>query len=329
MISALYPESVAVIGGGRWTRVLTEVLCGLTPPSVEISVHSLHNAEAMSAWAKEKGFGRRIQVLPEWPRFPSGKYHAMIVANAARDHEKAIEWALFAGIPVLVEKPITVTAAASQRLVNKAKSQNVRFAAAHVFLFARYLENFSRFVFKSGNIRRLCVCWIDPRLEERYGERKQFDPSLPIFADCLPHVLSMIGVLLPNLPQQCKNLKILRGGARIELELRVGDVPCNVQLERNSDKRQRTIEVDTTQQMLKLDFSKEPGIIVSGSETIDADPDWMLKERPLTRMLRAFLQWAVGGEFDSRLDIEIGVRANRVIDQVSDLYYPILEEIRL
>lgn len=320
MISALYPESVAVIGGGRWARVLTEVLCDLVPPSVGISVHSLHNANAMLIWAKSRGFAQRIQISSDWPKFHSGSVNAAIVANAARDHEKAVEWALSAGVPVLVEKPITVTAATSQRLVDMAKIRNIRFAAAHVFLFAKYFENFSKFVFESGNIRRLRVHWIDPRLEERYGERKQFDPTLPIFTDCLPHVLSMIGVLVPNLPQKCENLKFLRGGARLELELSVGDIPCNVQLERNSDKRQRTIEVDTTQQILKLDFSKEPGIIVSGSETIDADPDWMLKKRPLTRMLTAFLQWAAGGEFDSRLDIEIGLRANRVIDQVSDLY---------
>lgn len=328
MISTLCPENVAVIGGGRWARVLTEVLCDLVPPSVGISIHSLHNANAMLVWAERRGFGQRIQISSDWPQVQSGKTSAVIVVNAARDHERAIEWVLSTGIPVLVEKPVTVTAAASQRLVEIAKVRNIRFAAAHVFLFARYFENFSKYVFESGNIRRLCVHWIDPQLEERYGERKQFDPSLPIFTDCLPHVLSMIGVLVPNLPQQCENVKILRSGARVELELRIGNIPCSVQLERNGDGRQRIIEVDTTQQTLKLDFSKEPGTIISNSEIIDADPDWESKERPLARMLMAFFQWAVGGEFDSRLDIEIGLRANRVIDQVSDLYYP-TEEIRL
>lgn len=314
------PDSIAVIGGGRWARVLTEVLCGLVPSSVGVSVHSVHNAKSMSVWAEERGLSGRIHVYSDWPQFLHRKSSAVIVVNAARDHERAVEWALSADVPVLVEKPIALTAAASQRLADLALSRNTRFAAAHVFLFARYLDNFSKLVADAGSIQSLRVHWMDPQFENRYGEQKQYDHSLPVFADWLPHVVSIVGTLVPDLPITCEKLEFLRGGAHLELELMLGDIPCRVQLVRNGDGRQRIIEVAAGQKILQLNFSKEPGIITCDSTTMVGDPDWEVKRRPAARMLATFLKWAAGGEFDNRLNIEIGLRTNHVIDKTLGLY---------
>lgn len=318
------PDSIAVIGGGRWSRVLTEVVCGLVPPSVEISVHSLHNAKPMSAWVLARGFGQRVQVSSEWPRFASSRSSAVIVVNAARGHEMAVEWALSAGVPVLVEKPIAITAVASQRLVDMSRSRNIRFAAAHVFLFARYLENFSKLVVNAGRVQFLRVQWTDPRSESRYGEQKQYDPSLPVFADWLPHVLSIVGTLTPGLPGKCEIVRFLRGGAHVELDFMLGDVPCSVQLIRNSDQRRRIIEVVAGRKMLQIDFSKEPGTITCGSTTMVGDQDWEVKKRPVARMLTAFLKWAAGGEYDNRLNVEVGLLVCKIIDQIADKYRAVL-----
>lgn len=318
------PDSIAIIGGGRWARVLTEVLCGLVPPSVGISVHSLHNAGSMSSWVSERGFAQRIQVSSDWPQLSSAGSRAVIVANAARDHEKAVECALSAGVPVLVEKPISLTAAASQRLVNLARSRNVYFAAAHVFLFARYLENFSKLVSEADGIRFLRVNWMDPQFESRYGEQKQYDPGLPIFADCLPHVLSIVGTLTPSLPQRCEKLEFLRGGAHLNIDIVIDDIPCTIQLVRNGNRRQRIIEVTTQQKKLTLDFAREPGTIIFDDTALCGDLDWGVKEKPVYRMLGAFLQGAAGGIRDNRLDIAIGLRASQVIDQASSLYHSAL-----
>lgn len=316
----LCPENVIVIGGGRWARVLTEILYGLLPPSVEISVHSLHNANSMAAWISKRGWTKRINVSSNWPKMLPVRSSAAIVANAARDHERAVDWALSRDIPVLVEKPITLTTDAAQRLVNLAFSRNVCFASAHVFLFARYLENFRKCVSEAEAIRFIRVCWEDPKNEVRYGENKQYDPGLPVFADWLPHVLSIVGTISSCLPQSCEHLKFLKGGAHLELELKLDHIPCNVQLVRNSNRRLRFIEATTEKKVLKIDFSKEPGIIIDGSTIMGADPDWNEKSRPAARMLTAFLHWVAGGEFDNRLNIEIGLQASRVIDQTLSLY---------
>ena len=318
------PDNIAVIGGGRWARVLTEVLCGLVPSTVGISVHSPHNANAMSAWTFARGLDQRIHVSPALPDIPSGTSNAVIVVNAARDHEKSIEWAISKGIPVLVEKPITLNYVASQRLANLARSQKTYFASAHVFLFAKYIQNFSRLVTDGNSIQSIRVHWMDPQSESRYGEAKNYDPGLSVFADCLPHVISIVGTLTNIQTDRCDRLEFLRGGAHLEIDLMLGDIPCSIQLVRNGNCRQRIIEVTTQQKMVKLDFSSEPGTITSGSTTRCGDPDWGVKAKPVTRMLGAFLQGAAGGMRDNRLDIKIGLRASQIIDQVSSLYYPAL-----
>lgn len=322
--SAPCPDSIAVIGGGRWTRVLTEVLWGLVPSCVAISIHSLHNAESMSTWVSARGFGQRIHVSSEWPQLLAERSSAVIVANAARDHERAVEWALSAGVPVLVEKPIALTSEASQRLANLATSKNTCFAAAHIFLFARYIENFSKLVAEAGGARFLRVLWMDPQFENRYGEQKKYDPGLPVFADWLPHVLSIVGSLTSSMPQRCEKLEFMRGGAQLELQLMLGNIPCSVQLIRNGDRRQRLIEVDTEQKLLRIDFSREPGTITSGYTTMIGDQDWEVKKRPAARMLIAFLRWAAGGERDNRLNIEIGLQVCQVIDQTAGMYRSVL-----
>ncbi|MBI5141413.1 MAG: Gfo/Idh/MocA family oxidoreductase [Nitrospirae bacterium] len=314
------PDNIAVIGGGRWARVLTEVLCGVVPSSVRISVHSPHNAKAMSSWILERGLEQRVFVSSGLPVFPLGTSNAAIVVNAARDHEKSIEWAITAGIPVLVEKPLALSYSATKRLADLARSQKTYFAAAHVFLFARYIQTLSRLVTDEGRVQHINVFWMDPRAESRYGEAKSYDPGLTIFADWLPHVMSILSTLTSSQDQRCEKLELLRGGAYLEIDLVLGDIPCHIQLVRNGIRRQRIIEVVAQSKMFKLDFSSEPGTIVAGSATLCGDPDWDSKAKPVAKMLGAFLQGAVGGVGDNRLDVEIGLRACRMIDNVSPLY---------
>lgn len=318
------PDNVAVIGGGRWSRVLTEVLCGLVPPFVRISVHSPRNAEAMSVWVTERGLEQRIHVSSGLPNFSSGSSNAMIVANAACDHEKAIEYALSKGVPVLVEKPLTLNFAASQRLADFARSQNTYFAAAHVFLFARYVEAFSKIITDENSIQFIRMHWMDPQSENRHGEAKSYDPGLTIYADWLPHITSMLGTLTNSQTQICEKLEFLRGGAHLKIDLLLGDIPCTLELERNGNYRQRVIEVTTQQQKITLDFASEPGTIIYDAKPTCGDPDWNNKPKPVARMLEAFLQGAAGGIRDARLDISIGLRASQVIDQASSLYHAAL-----
>lgn len=274
----------------------------------------------MSTWAVARGLTRRIHVSSQWSEVAEAAPAAAIVANAARDHERTIDLALSARIPVLVEKPVALTLAACERVVSSALSQKVPLAAAQVFLYARYIDNFSKLVSTAGDIRFLRVLWMDPQTEDRYGEQKTFDAGLPVYADWLPHILPILRTLVPGGSVRCDTLELSRGGAHVKIKLELGSTPCEVELVRNGTQRQRLIEVSTDQKMARLDFSKEPGLITSDSTTIEGDPEWETNQRPVARMLTAFLRLAAGGHNDKRLSVESGLEACRIIEETRRFY---------
>jgi predicted dehydrogenase len=253
----------------------------------------------------------------------------MIVVNAVRDHERAVERAIDAGVPVLVEKPIACTGVAARRLADISVAKNVRLAPAHIFLFARYLDEFSRRVASAGNMRAVRVEWTDPREETRYGEPKRYDASLPIFIDWLPHLLSVLRTLTPQLPAGHERLRVQRGGSDLEFDLVLGDILCGVRLVRNSDRRRRIVTVETRCEsgmvhVLQLDFSQEPGTINGEPALTAVSPDWISGPRPSELMLTTFLRWAAGGHPDWRLDLAVGVRACAISDAIAPEYDSIL-----
>ncbi len=313
------PGHIAIIGGGRWARVLTETVSSIVPKSTLISIYSAHNSGAMSTWVLEKHFRQDICVFSDISKIETRRIDAAIVVNAARDHALIIEKIIQLGVPVLVEKPVTLSHATTSRLARLAEAKGVLFASAHVFLFARYLENFSHLVGDSGEIKSIHVDWTDPKSESRHGESKQYDQGLPVFYDWLPHVLSIVSEFTSSDSIKDIDISFYKGGAYVEIKFKLGDVFCHVKLGRNDDVRRRIFEVFSNQ-ALKLDFSNEPGSIHNAECVICGDEKWDIEKRPVAQMLSVFLVQAAGGDIDKRLDIEIGLRSNKLIDNVANLY---------
>lgn len=315
-----YPDNVAIIGGGRWARVISRILCNLVPSEVCISVHSASNAMGMQAWATEEGLSDRLSINSDFPSFSPTLSNAVIVVNAAFDHEKTVIWALRQRYAVLVEKPIALSYSASQRLVALAKSQGAYLASAHVFLFAEYFEEFSRLLANEGEIKSIRVLWMDPEYEARHGEAKRYDASLPVYADWLPHIIYILHSLTRVADWAPADLELLAGGAHLKLALLSNKTMCSIELVRNGERRQRILEVKTLNRTFILDFSSEPVRILADEILLCATYDSCAKPRPMESMLSAFLQGAVFGSYDSRLDIAIGLRASQLIDKMETSY---------
>lgn len=314
-------QQIVIIGGGRWSRVLAQTLHKLASQGTHITLHSEHCVAEVREWLREKNLSESIGASAEMPPICTAASTAVIVANAARDHEAAARFALNSGAPVLVEKPLALDRNSAENLVHLARRTSGRLAAANVFLFASYIKSFAtRLSSKGEKIRSIQVRWVDPRGELRYGEVKTYDAGLPIYKDVLPHVSAILGTLFPGATQTCGSLCFLRGGATVQIEIELDWIPCKILLVRNGDKRERSISVDFQTESIKLDFAIEPGVITDSEGSWNADPDWQLRPRPLAVMLRAFLRWSEDLTFDARLSVEPALRACGLIDQVSSLY---------
>lgn len=274
----------------------------------------------MAEWIETRGWSQRLSVSAAWPDQEALDGAAIIVANAARDHERAVAWALAHGAHTLVEKPIALTAPAAESLARAPRHHESRLAAAQVFLYARYFENFCAAVTAAGPVEAVDLDWADPAQEERYGESKQYDPGLPVFSDWLPHVVPIVGLLLHAVPDSCRATRFSRGGAQCDLEIDTGHVRCTASIERDASERRRIVRAQTAGRTYQLDFSAEPGTISWPDETRVADPDWHTRPRPLARMLTAFLAWAGGAGKDERLETHMALQACRFSDDVAAQY---------
>ena len=95
-----WPEQVAIIGGGRWARVLTTAIDIVAPEFVSLSIHTPNNIAQMTIWAKNNNLRHRVKIFDGYPELNEKLICPVIIANAARNHEKAIEWALSRRMPV-------------------------------------------------------------------------------------------------------------------------------------------------------------------------------------------------------------------------------------
>lgn len=318
---SVWPSTVVVMGGGRWARVYIDILLELLPVSSRVLVYTPRNSAAMVDWIIGKGVGDRVSASNLLPVLHERDSKAVIVVNAAADHEKSIAWALSQGAAVLVEKPLTLSSSAASRLISEAEQRGVHLAAAHVFLFAEYYDDFKNSVQTLDKIASVDIVWEDAALEVRHGEVKSFDPGVRIFEDCIPHILSILEMLNPGECPRLARMKLLRGGAQLDLVLSSANCGYTFRLIRNGTTRRRVITVSGTDEFFTLDFSQEPGTIVNRSGKVSAPSDWTVAQKPLSCMLEAFLDAAGGGSCDLRLGTAVSLRAVCLSEQIFPIYH--------
>ncbi len=303
---------VAIVGGGRWARVIASVLTESVSGEHTVSLHTRRGFEACVAWAGARG-DPRLRVERDWP---IDRPDAVVVANAARDHLAAAERAVEAGLPVLVEKPLGLDAARADALVSRARELGVTLAAGHVFLFAPLLAVFAERVAARGGPRAMALTWTDPAAEVRCGERKSCDASISVVEDVLAHAHSIgwaASGALGTIDGADGPVSLTRDGKEARLTLRFDGVPLALTLAREAPARARRLEVTLADGQASIDFTVEPGTIVEDGAPVSVEV--LRSPGPLARMLGHFLHAAAGAPLDPRLDPAVGLRACALIAQ--------------
>jgi predicted dehydrogenase len=298
---------VALIGAGRWARIIAGLLLDVTPAAFRITVHPSRRYDDLDTWIASRHTSR----LDQRTGLPADRdgLDAAIVVNRAHDHARAAAHLLALGVPELVEKPLATNADAAAGLVRLAAQRAVFLGVSRVFLFARYLDAFAHEVARRGGAIEGRIAWSDPVAESRHGFPKRFDPSVPALIDLLPHVLPIVRRVSPSRIALLEALPA-RGGLRTDLRLAAGDAGWHVTLTRRAPARERVFEVRTQSGWVRLDASEEPGRILADDTERTGDPDWDRRPRPLERMLQSFLQCASGTTVDDRLS------ASQAVDEI-------------
>jgi predicted dehydrogenase len=313
------PKQIAVVGGGRWARVIISELCPIVAQDARIRVYSPNNAPEMRNWTTDRHL-ENVEVLDFQPDFRNrDAADIAIIANAANDHVAMAARAISAGVATLVEKPMALTEVDAREIVALAERNNALLASSRVLLFARYVIDFGRLVAGLNEIRGVHVIWADPAAEPRYGETKRFDPALTLPQDVLPHLLPILNLLTTGI-HTLTEVVVNDGGARVEIRMQAGNVPCVLSLGRNAPARRRVIMVQAAEESFTLDFSQEPGQITIAGTSRNGDPLWDVEPRPLASMLQCFLSGVAEGTIDGRLVAKPVIAECRFADQVLAIY---------
>ncbi len=310
---------IAVFGGGRWARVLLGVFLAKTKSNVNFTVHTKHLVDDMRLWIDNNGFGDRVFVTNAEPDFFGLRYKAAVVANSVEDHKRSSKMAIAAKVPVLIEKPMTPTFNETLALIQSSKGNGTFLSSSWVFLYASYIDNFIKKLGSVDDIQKVRFTWTDKFAELRYGEIKSFDAATPVFKDVLPHVLSILSKIFKNETFEFGSCKVSRGGSCVEIIIFISNIECCLVLERNSDKRRRTI-FTKGQKVCELDFSSEPGEMLIDGHTLSGDLYWGSSQSPLEKMVTAFLTQVDSDKFDREETDKLALSISKLIDEIEPAY---------
>jgi len=282
-------HDVAIIGGGRWGRVILSVLATSDLPVDRITLVTTHNAALAQNLVSQLASNHPIRIVSEL----SDSASVAIIANAARSHGETARNLIARGAHLLIEKPVVLTLPEARQLLSLARAARTILLAGLSYRFCSYLRNFARRIVPPRPITGFDLHWSDPAGEIRYGEQKVYDATINVADDVMPHVWAILSVLFPQAVFAVTSCTTARGGKSATFTLSAGGMKGSVTLERDSDRRRRMIQLSAP---ASLDFSVEPGTMTIGAETMTADDDWANSPGPLARQLRYFLECVEDGK---------------------------------
>jgi predicted dehydrogenase len=276
-------RDVAIIGGGRWGRVILSVLATSDLPVDRITIVTTHNAAFAQNVVARLASRHPIRIVSALSNRPS----AAIIANAARSHGETARNLIAQGVHLLIEKPVVLILPEARNLLALAHAGQTILLPGLSYRFCSYVQQFAR---RTASLRPLTgfeLRWSDPAGEIRYGEQKTYDASINVADDVMPHIWTILSLLFPQAVFQVTFCKTARDGKSATFTLDAGSMKGSVTLERDSDRRRRTIQLSAP---ASLDFSIEPGTMTIGAATMTADADWATSPGPLARQMRYFLE---------------------------------------
>jgi predicted dehydrogenase len=263
---------VAIIGGGRWARVIASVL-----PRVWAGPVTVCSPGNPAAW-DDRPAGWWLADLPGVWADPAIRH--VIIARRARDHAPTVLAALAAGKAVLVEKPFCLTRSEADAILSAGGDCHTGL----VFLHAPNQARFRAAVLAAGRPDHIAIDWADPATEQRHGAAKGHDPALNVVQDVLPHVWSLLRPLVDG-PLRLSEVAIADCGQSVTLHLE-GAAAVVARMQRNAAARVRRLSVAGLGFSAMLDFTAEPGQATLNGAPVDVASG---HASPLAAELTAFL----------------------------------------
>lgn len=278
------PKHVAVVGAGRWARVVCRVLAEFSPGIEQIHLVAERNFAATKQWLEEQrenGAGsphapyRNVVLCSSLGEVVEQEgVEVAFVTRMASQHYEATRRLLLGGKHVLVEKPFVLRLGEAEDLVRLARERNRVLAVGYEFMFARPLHYFREILKEHpGDASRVDLVWSDVPNVEKWGIKKQLDLSANAVTDALPHALSLLFVLFGKREIKTREVRSRDGCWQARLELLYGSIPVSLEVDKEASEPRRSIAVTSARGVrLELDLTREPAKVTLDGEPLPEDP---------------------------------------------------------
>ena len=314
-------KNIGIIGGGRWSKEIIRTLDLFVDKNVTFTIFSKNNYIELKEWIKIFEI-RNILLIKKNEKLKQIKPDILIIVNSAHDHYKTCMMAIQLKIPALIEKPVGVTLKEVEKIFQHSKKNNPYLRASNIFLYNDYLINFKNVLnIDNQKYKSIELTWFDKQNEIRNGQVKNYDPTVPIYIDCMHHICSILSLFTKIRFFKIEDFNFKKGGSHIKFKVNNKNLDVIVNLARNKKIRSRKLKIITkTNDVYVLNFSKEPGFIKVNEKKIISDPDWSFKKKPLQKMLENFLNEMSCKKISKKLNFQISLGSAKICDEINKIY---------
>lgn len=291
------PTEIAIIGGGRWAKIIAKVLNKLHLNFTKIHMVSPRNYQALKEWIKECSessdeFKIPINVTQQIEDILHNKNVTLAyVANLPQDHYETASLLIKHKKHLIVEKPFVANVIQAQHLIQMARQQGCKLMVGYEYMLASYLYHFKDLMSeKIFRVKEVKICWEDQYLEEKWGTTKKPDLTTNVLEDIFPHILAILTTLFGIHRVENLSLEMYDGGNATCLSFDYNDIPVFVNLSRVANSTQRSIVVKSyKEEELSLNFSQEPGDVFWNGASLASITNWNHIPKPLEASILLFL----------------------------------------
>ncbi|NQU61358.1 MAG: Gfo/Idh/MocA family oxidoreductase [Rhodospirillales bacterium] len=296
---------LGLIGAGPWGRNYIKTIGALE--GVTLSRLASSNPESRDLVAST------CVISPDWrDALKTGDIDGVIIATPPATHAEVMLEAINIGLPVLAEKPMTMSAVDAKAVLAAADSKDSIVLIDHIHLYSAAWEALKREAKALGPLRAISAV---------AGNWGPFRPDTPMLWDWGSHDIAMCLDLIGQTPDRAEargieDRETADGrGQTLALELGFGDVTARIALSNLHPQKERLFTAsfqggelvydDTADDKLRLktapgDFGRAPKL---GPGT------------PLERIVRAFAGAIAAGQ-PATADAGLGADVVRVLEQL-------------
>jgi len=241
---------LGLVGGGRWGRIYAATLERMEGVSLAAlsSRNSDNRAIAPEGCPTTSDWRDLIEMAA-----PKGILDGLIIAVPPEAQMNIAAAAIKAGLPALLEKPVTMDTASAKQLLQLAKTQNSFVMVDHTQLFNPAFRHLKDHLAKLGGAA------VVSHISASAGNWGPFRSNIPVLWDWGAHEVAMALDIMGAMPTKATAAVLERRdeqggiGERVEIQLQFDTVSAAIRLDNLSPDKYRLFEVRADDVSLRYD----------------------------------------------------------------------------